>query len=73
MKVTDPVCGMSIESGKAAATEQYQGQTFYFCSSRCRDTFKANPAQYASKASRASGAGATQAGHGGGHHPGALA
>lgn len=65
MKVTDPVCGMSIESGKAAATEQYQGQTFYFCSSRCRDTFKANPAQYAAKGS---GAQAGHGGHGGGHH-----
>jgi len=64
MKVTDPVCGMSIESGKAAATESYQGQSFYFCSTHCRDTFKAKPAQYAGKGSGASGAGGEHGGHG---------
>lgn len=61
MKVTDPVCGMSIESGIAAATAQYEGQSYYFCSSYCRDTFKANPAQYTAKGS---GADDEEAGHG---------
>jgi len=68
MKVTDPVCGMSIESAKAAAAETYQGEQFYFCSAGCRDTFKANPAHYAAKARSASGA---AAGHGGHGHGGA--
>lgn len=63
MKVTDPVCGMSIESGQARATESYQGQTYYFCSAQCRDTFKTDPARYAGK----SAAGARQ-GHSAGHH-----
>ena len=31
MKVTDPVCKMSIDSEKAAATSEYKGQTIYFC------------------------------------------
>ena len=35
MQVTDPVCGMQIESSKAAARETVQGQTYYFCSSAC--------------------------------------
>jgi P-type Cu+ transporter len=53
MKATDPVCGMNIESDQAAATEQYQGNAYYFCSTHCRDKFKANPAQYAAKAAPA--------------------
>ena len=61
MKVTDPVCGMSVESGQAAATENHDGQTLYFCSTHCRDTFKTNPARYAGKGWGKSGA---EAGHG---------
>ena len=34
--VTDPVCGMEIDSAAAAAaaaaSEEYQGKTYYFCS-----------------------------------------
>ncbi|WP_367079317.1 YHS domain-containing protein, partial [Luteitalea sp.] len=30
--VKDPVCGMTVEPAKAAATSEYQGQTYYFCS-----------------------------------------
>lgn len=55
MKVTDPVCGMSIESEKAHASETYQGQRYYFCSARCQGSFKGDPAKFAAKA-------------GGGHH-----
>jgi len=64
MKVTDPVCGMTIESDKAAATERYQGQVYYFCSTGCCDTFKQNPAQYAE---RPAGAGHGGHGRGAGH------
>lgn len=31
MKVIDPVCKMVIDSEKAAATAEHQGQTPYFC------------------------------------------
>ncbi len=44
--VTDPVCGMTIEETKAAATEEYQGTTLYFCSDSCHSKFQANPTQY---------------------------
>lgn len=50
MKVTDPVCGMSIESEKAHASEKYQGSTYYLCSPQCQRSFKADPAKYAKAA-----------------------
>lgn len=46
-KVTDPVCGMSIDPASAAATEQHRGQTYYFCSQHCAESFRADPARYA--------------------------
>ena len=51
MQVTDPVCGMPIESAKAAATEVVRGQTYYFCSPSCHDKFQAAPGQYVKKQS----------------------
>lgn len=46
---TDPVCGMQIGEDDAAAQSQYQGKTFYFCSTACQQKFDENPGQYASK------------------------
>jgi len=46
-KVKDVVCGMEIDPDTAAATEEYKGKTYYFCSPGCRDQFRANPDQYA--------------------------
>lgn len=59
MKVTDPVCGMTIEAEKAHANEEYQGNTYYFCSQQCHRSFKDDPAKFAAK-----GAGGGHAGHG---------
>ena len=42
-KVTDPVCGMTINPAAAAATTDYQGRTYYFCSKACADSFEAGP------------------------------
>ena len=50
MQVTDPVCGMKMDSEKAAATEDNQGQTLYFCSAACHDKYRGDPARYAKKA-----------------------
>lgn len=61
MKVTDPVCGMSIESEKAHASEAHQGRTYYFCSAQCQRSFKAEPQKFAAKAGG-------ETGHGGHHH-----
>ena len=44
--VKDPVCGMEIDEKSAAAKVEYQGKTYYFCSSHCRDTFKKDPGKY---------------------------
>ena len=41
----DPVCGMSVEVGKAAKTE-YGGETYYFCCSHCQQAFEDSPEGY---------------------------
>nr|NIS80726.1 HAD-IC family P-type ATPase [Anaerolineales bacterium] len=46
-KVKDPVCGMEIDPEDAAATEEYQGKTYHFCSAACHEKFKAEPEKYA--------------------------
>jgi putative ABC transport system ATP-binding protein len=38
--VTDPVCGMSIEKDKAAATLVDSGKTLYFCSKGCAKEYQ---------------------------------
>lgn len=42
----DPVCGMAVEPEKARAQLAYQGQTYYFCSARCKAKFERDPAAY---------------------------
>ncbi len=51
MQVTDPVCGMQIDSDKTAAKEVRQGQTYFFCSASCHEKFRAAPDRYAKKPS----------------------
>jgi Cu+-exporting ATPase len=45
--VEDPVCGMQIDSAAAAASEEYEGKTYYFCSEACHQRFVATPEQFA--------------------------
>jgi len=45
----DPVCGMSVEETKAAATAVYKGKTYYFCSAGCKATFEKASAKYAER------------------------
>ena len=49
MKVVDPVCKMTIDSEKAAATSEYKGQTIYFCAPGCKEKFDKEPEKYLSK------------------------
>jgi P-type Cu+ transporter len=49
MKVVDPVCKMTIDSEKAAATSQYKGQTIYFCMPGCKTKFDHDPEKYLGK------------------------
>ena len=44
--VTDPVCKMTIDERKAAATSEYNGKTYYFCAPICKTKFDQNPSQY---------------------------
>ena len=48
--VTDPVCQMSFDVGKAAETEEYKGRKYFFCSIGCRMEFERHPDDYAIKA-----------------------
>jgi YHS domain-containing protein len=42
----DPVCGMQVDEQRAAGTSEYQGETYYFCSARCKQQFGQNPERY---------------------------
>jgi Cu+-exporting ATPase len=45
-KERDPVCGMSVDPATAKWKAEDDGTTYFFCSSRCRDRFLAEPAQF---------------------------
>ncbi|WP_305367255.1 heavy metal translocating P-type ATPase [Sphingomonas sp. YR710] len=47
-KALDPVCGMTVDPAKTAHHAEFQGETFHFCSARCREKFVADPAPYLS-------------------------
>jgi len=49
VKVTDPVCKMTIEDKDAVATSSYNGITYYFCSKPCKEDFDKNPEAYTGK------------------------
>lgn len=42
----DPVCGMAVPVDAPAATVEHEGETYYFCSRGCADTFAADPAAH---------------------------
>ncbi len=44
--IKDPVCGMMVNTNHAAASIQYQGQTYYFCSQLCKTMFECEPEKY---------------------------
>jgi Cu+-exporting ATPase len=46
MKITDPVCKMTIEEEDAVATSSYRGKTYHFCSFPCKKSFDRNPESY---------------------------
>lgn len=45
-KKHDPVCGMNIRPGDAAATSEQAGKTIYFCAIGCKQEFDADPAKF---------------------------
>jgi len=45
---TDPVCGMTVAIKPDTRNASFQGQTFHFCSDKCRTKFNADPWFFAS-------------------------
>lgn len=46
----DPVCGMTVDEKTAADRLVHEGKMYLFCSAKCLNDFKANPAAYANNA-----------------------
>lgn len=42
----DPVCGMTVKVGMAAATLKCDGKQYLFCSEACQHKFQESPAKY---------------------------
>ena len=60
-KAIDPVCGMTVVKANAKATFDYKGETYYFCSVGCKESFAKDPEKFLAKA-KAEGAKAGQMG-----------
>jgi xanthine dehydrogenase accessory factor len=43
----DPICGMTVDMGKAKHKSEFQGKWFYFCCIGCKQKFEADPARHA--------------------------
>lgn len=43
----DPICGMTVDIGKAKYKSEFRGSTFYFCCAGCQQKFDKQPEQYA--------------------------
>ena len=44
--VRDPVCGMTVDPAKAAASVEHHHETYYFCAKGCAQKFAADPPRY---------------------------
>src|SRR3990170_6495039 len=42
----DPVCGMTVDPARAAATHDHGGKTYYFCCRGGKEKFRAEPEKY---------------------------
>ena len=42
----DPVCGMTVDPAKAAATVEHGGARYFFCSQGCATKFRTDPQKY---------------------------
>src|SRR5262249_33096735 len=45
-KILDPVCGMTVDPGRAAAHVHRSGKDFHFCSKGCAAKFESDPERY---------------------------
>src|SRR5580692_4708399 len=42
----DPVCGMTVDAERAAATVEHARKTYYFCCTGCAAKFRAEPDKF---------------------------
>lgn len=54
MAITDPVCKMVFEENEAESTSIYKGETYYFCSLKCKERFDKNPELFLEKINKGS-------------------
>jgi P-type Cu+ transporter len=59
----DPICGMTVDPEKAAATVEHDGEKHYFCSKGCAARFQKEPEKFLQASARAETPAAQ-----GGHH-----
>ena len=45
-RAIDPVCGMKVEPAGAAASREFEGTTYSFCSTGCAAAFEVDPRRY---------------------------
>ena len=45
--VTDPVCGMTVDSATAEYRSFHNGNAYYFCSAGCKENFDKDPSKFA--------------------------
>ncbi len=46
--VKDPVCGMTVDPANAGHRSVHDGETYYFCSAGCKQSFDRDPGKYVS-------------------------
>jgi YHS domain-containing protein len=47
-----PVCGKRIDPNDAVERTEYQGKTYPFCCSACKDEFQRHPEHYAAEGTK---------------------
>jgi len=45
----DPVCGMTVDTSKAAGSFSHGGETYFFCSLHCLERFRTDPESFITK------------------------
>jgi Cu+-exporting ATPase len=45
-EAVDPVCGMAVNPATAAGSLEYNGVTYFFCSTHCLESFRKDPASF---------------------------
>ena len=63
VETRDPVCGMTVDPGKARFTHDYEGTTYLFCCGGCQTAFRTDPEAFLRMRDSAAESGAAHHGH----------